>query len=130
MNRCSLPLFCLLLITLSLAGSCSTKSVDARSARDKKVQEPVTRYAKKEAPQTMANTGNYNAAKPVPVTLNDPIDVNSATEFELETLPGISPADAETIIENRPYRTREELLVNGVIAEDVYARIKDRITTK
>src|SRR5262249_13823075 len=37
------------------------------------------------------------------------IDVNSATEGELSTLPGVGPATARRIIEGRPYRAVEDL---------------------
>ena len=41
-------------------------------------------------------------ANPVSITRQARVYLNAATEFEMETLPGITPADAEAIIENRP----------------------------
>jgi competence protein ComEC len=44
-----------------------------------------------------------------------PIDLNSASQAELEGLPGIGPVLARRIIEGRPYHPVEDLLrVNGI----------------
>jgi competence protein ComEA len=37
------------------------------------------------------------------------VNINSATQAELETLPGIGPSRAEDIINNRPYETVDDL---------------------
>jgi competence protein ComEA len=43
------------------------------------------------------------------------INVNTATQAELEALPGIGPVLARRIIEGRPYRSVEELVrVKGI----------------
>ena len=43
------------------------------------------------------------------------VDLNSASQAELETLHGIGPSLAKRIIEGRPYRTYDEVLnVRGV----------------
>ncbi len=39
-----------------------------------------------------------------------PIDINTATEDELKTLPGIGPATAHRMIDGRPYGTVDDLL--------------------
>jgi competence ComEA-like helix-hairpin-helix protein len=43
------------------------------------------------------------------------IDINTATQKELEALPGVGPTIAKRIIEGRPYRSVDELdRVNGI----------------
>ena len=43
------------------------------------------------------------------------VNINTATQAELETLPDIGPAKAATIIAGRPYGSVEDLLrVNGI----------------
>ncbi len=43
------------------------------------------------------------------------IDINSATEDELRSLPGIGPATARRLVEGRPYGSVDDLLrVDGI----------------
>ena len=58
-----------------------------------------------------------------------PVNVNVASERQLETLPGVTSEEAHRIIRSRPYRNTRELVNKGVISESAYARIGDRITT-
>jgi len=55
------------------------------------------------------------------------VDLNVATEEQLQQLAGIGPALSARIVENRPYRTKLELVSRMVIPEGVYQRIKDEI---
>ncbi len=57
-----------------------------------------------------------------------PINLNSASERQLETLPGVSPQEAHRIIRSRPYGDKRELVKKGVISEAAYVRIGRRIT--
>ena len=51
-----------------------------------------------------------------------PIDINTASRSQLETLPGIGPAVAQRIIEGRPYHNVKGLLnVKGIDMQ----RLKD-----
>ena len=53
--------------------------------------------------------------------------INSATEKELRTLPGVGPALAKRIITNRPYRQVEDLLNVRGISKDQLERIRPLI---
>jgi DNA uptake protein ComE-like DNA-binding protein len=55
------------------------------------------------------------------------LDLNDATEEELQELSGIGPALSTRIVENRPYRNKLELVSRMVIPEAAYERIKDQI---
>ncbi len=57
-----------------------------------------------------------------------PINVNSASERELETLPGLTVDDAHRIVRARPYRNKRELVQKGAITESAYARIREQVT--
>jgi len=55
------------------------------------------------------------------------IDLNVATEEQLQQLAGIGPALSARIVENRPYSGKLELVSRMIIPEAVYQRIKDEI---
>ena len=57
-----------------------------------------------------------------------PIKLNSASERQLETLPGVTAQDAHRIIRSRPYLDKRELVKKGVISEAAYLRINERVT--
>jgi len=56
------------------------------------------------------------------------IDINSATQVELETLIGIGPSLSYRIIDNRPYETIEDILNVPGIGESKFNSIKNDIT--
>ncbi|MBI3985048.1 MAG: ComEA family DNA-binding protein [Candidatus Levybacteria bacterium] len=56
------------------------------------------------------------------------ININSALESELDTLPGIGPVTAEKIINNRPYSQTDDLLTKKVVSQKVFDQIKDKIS--
>lgn len=58
------------------------------------------------------------------------IDINSATQDELMTIPGIGEAYSGKIIKNRPYKTKTQLKTGKVIPESVYEKIKDKIIAR
>ena len=57
----------------------------------------------------------------------DPVDLNSAEENELATLPGIDQEIAARIVENRPYRNKLDLLSRMILPEQLYVPIRRRI---
>ena len=55
------------------------------------------------------------------------IDVNSADERTLDSLPGVGPARAKAIVANRPYAEKQELVTKKAIPDSVLAQISDKI---
>ena len=58
------------------------------------------------------------------------MDINSASEKDLATLPGIGEARAKAIVKGRPYKGKNELLDKKIIPENVYNGIKEKIIAK
>ena len=58
------------------------------------------------------------------------MDINSASEKDLATLPGIGEARSKAIVKGRPYKGKNELLDRKIIPENVYNDIKDKIIAK
>lgn len=75
-------------------------------------------------PQTISNytsvTSNSNQSF-------SKININSANVSELDTLPGIGAATANKIIQNRPYKSLDELVAKKVLKKNILDQVKDMI---
>lgn len=56
------------------------------------------------------------------------VNINTASEAELDKLPGIGPVTAGKIINLRPYGSVEELLSKKAVSSSVYSKIKDLVS--
>jgi len=70
--------------------------------------------------------GNGNVYKGS--SLSGLININTASQKLLESLPGIGPVYAQKIIEHRPYSNIEELRTKGVLKDYIFKKIKDKIS--
>lgn len=78
------------------------------------------------------------AARPVPAITAKSIgklpagkvNLNTASEAELEALPGIGPVKAKAIVAGRPYGKPEDVMKVPGIKEGIFGKIKDYITVQ
>jgi DNA uptake protein ComE-like DNA-binding protein len=60
----------------------------------------------------------------------DRLDLNSASEADLESLPGISPGKARQIVEHRPYTSSHDLVKSGLLTERQFDDIAPKVTVR
>jgi len=59
-----------------------------------------------------------------------PLNLNTATKDEFLRLPGVSEAEADKVIEARPFNAPHELVTRRIMTKSEYDKIADRITVK
>jgi len=134
---------CALLLLAGSVSCNSTPTQDQRQRDDKTREEaakaterikPDLKEAGKELGQAARQTVEdaKAAAEGVKEGWNrdhaHPLVLNSASEDDLATLPGISRADARKIIRGRPYRSKDELVTKGILSREDYSKIRDYIS--
>lgn len=72
--------------------------------------------------------GAEDAQSTVSDTQKGHVNINSASQAELEGLPEIGPKTAGKIISNRPYQNTSELLSKKIVGQQAYDQIKDLIS--
>jgi DNA uptake protein ComE-like DNA-binding protein len=77
-----------------------------------------------------AATGKSEPAKPAAKEKKQLLDINSASADELKTLSGVGDAYAKKIMDNRPYKRKDELVNKKVIPQATYDKIKEDIIAK
>jgi len=82
-----------------------------------------------QATQTPTTTPKAPAPQ-TPAPQTGLVDINSASQTDLQTLSGIGPARAKAIIAGRPYNGKDDLVNKNIIPSSVYEGIKDKIIAK
>jgi len=73
------------------------------------------------------NSGGARQSRNFETQFFSPIDLNQATLAQIRQLPGMTDEFAMRILENRPYRKKDDLRSREIIPTKLYQQIQDRI---
>lgn len=113
------------LASAGLAFANPTTDLAGQKLAQKEAAPAAKKADAKKADTKAADTKKADSAKS-----GDLIDINSATEKELDALPGIGEARAKAIIKGRPYKGKDDLVKKKIIPQSEYDKIKDKIIAK
>lgn len=111
---------------LALAGGLSSDADMESIARSINRAAPLTDGAKIYIPDNRSSGPEISVG--VPDVSWTTLNINTASQSELEALSGIGPVTAAKIISGRPYQRIEELSEKKIINQSVYETLKDKLT--
>jgi DNA uptake protein ComE-like DNA-binding protein len=144
-SRLGIPAICALALTVAIPGCNRSTTQNNQEIRQKSAE--ATRQVQKGAKELAANTkvaaanavnGVNAAAQGIKDGINsgkqgdsgDLVDINSASTARIAMLPGISISKAHDIVNGRPYRDPKALVHRGLLTQDQYDRIADKIAAR
>jgi len=87
----------------------------------KKASDGLKIYIPRVGEEIFTEEVNAQSAGPI-------MNINTATNSDLESLPGVGAVTAANIIEGRPFTRIDELLSRKIVGEATFEKIKDKIS--
>jgi competence protein ComEA len=98
-----------------------------------KIEEPAPDVKAEPAPKSKAKAKKGTAPKKHQTPKLSPaqqVNLNTASQGELEKLPCVGPKRAQAIIKGRPYKNPPDIMKVRGIKKGTYQKLKDFITVK
>jgi len=113
------------------AGGMSSSADRKIVAQNLNLAAPLTDGAKIYIPavgEQMVTSNGVSDNSSGTVAGSSTVNINQATEEELDALPGVGPVTAQKIIANRPYQSNDDLLNKKVVGQSEFTKIKDQVS--
>ena len=85
---------------------------------------------RRDVPQRAGQPAAESSSRDRANNSGEKVNINTASQAELESLLGIGPVKAQAIIDNRPYERKEDVMNVKGIKDGTYEKIEDRITVR
>lgn len=116
---------------LSRAGGLSSEAdrlwIEKNLNRAAKLTDGGKLYIPKAGEQLTVKSAGSSAQRSLGVTTGL-VNINTASQTELEALPGVGPVTAGNIISGRPYGFIDELKTKKIVGESLFGKMKDLIS--
>lgn len=112
-----------------LTAQADRERIDKTINRAAKLVDGAKLYFPKIGELSSAQTQTSSVhSSPANIAGSSIVNINLASQADLEALPGVGPVTAKKIVDNRPYQTLEELVNKKAVGQSLYAKIKDLIS--
>ena len=115
--------FALTLATLFLLGAASV-------AQQGQPQQPAPPIGDQSTYPSETHKMNSAEKRTTPEGHGQAVDLNTASKKDLAALPGVGPHFAQSIIDARPFTSREDLLRKKIVPQATYDKIKDMVNAE
>ena len=93
-------------------------------------QTAATSTQKSNATTSTTSSSHHSSSSSHSSTSKTHVDINSASKEQLMTLPGIDEAKAMKIVQERPYKSKSDLVAKGIVDKAEYGKIESHVTAK
>jgi len=115
--------FALTISALVLLGAVSFAQQDQQ-------QQPAPPIGDQSSYPSETHKMNSAEKRNTPAANGQSVDLNTASKKDLAALPGVGPHFAQSIIDARPFTSKEDLLRKKIVPQATYDQIKDMVNAE